>query len=257
MTDLVAEMDRNRENEVEENAKDDFQEKELYSETVNCPSGVRVNVDLSDYPASTSEVAVTSFSDVIVENLTNEDVEFVFDEEPSVSTNNNKSPKKCKAKTESGYSFFIKHERSELDKIDMKLKLNMEEVNKKWKQLPADTKNVFNDSARKYNAGSKTMADKSFEKKIKKPRKKIKKKKILVENVKVLTNVEFVNKYEAIELKTNKIDEQNRKLSRQISEIKLSILQKSHDLQLRNDSEAQYMIRYQRLSKLHEKCLKL
>ena len=213
---------------------------------------------------------VGSFSDVIIENLTNEDIEIVNAEpEPKSSVNKKEStrkgkacalskklPENGKAKTVSGYAFFVQHNKSELDKTDKNLKLNMKEINKKWKELAEESREIFNKAAKESKlseSNSKAIAE--VEPKIKKKIKKAPtKRKKTVKEEEILTNVKFVKEFEDVQEKITQLEERNKRLVKLISETKLSFMQKSHELQLKNDNEAQYKIRYQRLYHLHEKC---
>ena len=76
------------------------------------------------------------------------------------------------------------------------------------------------------------------------------------ENVDILTNREFVDKFENIDKRCDELVEDKKKLSQQISENKISILNKSKDLQESTDKEEKYIAKYQKLLVLHDKCNK-
>jgi hypothetical protein len=173
------------------------------------------------------------------------------------SCKNNHDNSRIRVNTISGYAFFVKHERAELDKINTKLKLNMIEINDKWKRLPENDKKIFLETAKNYkHSNPKTVRVPEVKQKVTKPKRLTSRKKVLVEKVKCLTNMEFVDAFENIELKVNELEGRNKKLSQLIFETKMIILQRSHELHLKDDSEALYKARHQRLLTLHEKCHK-
>ena len=162
-----------------------------------------------------------------------------------------------KVKFMSGYAYFFHHEKSELKRRNPKGKLNTKMVIEKWKNFSQDEKNVYNDMATKYkSSGFKPISVPKVKEKANKPKPKVKKSKSHIEKVKVLTNREFVDKFEDISSRNEIVSEKNRVLLKLICKKKLSILTSSHELQKRKDSEADYKARFQKLSIVHEKCQK-
>eukprot|EP00092_Neocalanus_flemingeri_P107506 GFUD01137979.1.p1 GENE.GFUD01137979.1~~GFUD01137979.1.p1 ORF type:complete len:253 (+),score=78.14 GFUD01137979.1:41-799(+) len=157
--------------------------------------------------------------------------------------------------TTSGYACFLHYEKEELKKIDPKGRLNMVVTYEKWKNFSEAEKEIFENIASDYKSSSlKPICVSKVTKNVTKPALKIKKNKMYCESG--LTNREFVDKFEDFDLKTEKLSERNKKLSEIISGKKISILKNSLTLRERNESEAKYKDRYQRLLSLHGKCIK-
>ena len=130
-------------------------------------------------------------------------------------------------------------------------------VIEKWKSFSQDEKKVYNDIAAKYkSSGLKPISVPKVKEKVNKPKAEVKKSKSHNAKVAVLTNREFVDKFEDISSRNEKVSDENRTLLELISIQKLSILNSSHELQKRKDSEADYKARFQKLSIVHEKCQK-
>ena len=160
-----------------------------------------------------------------------------------------------KVKFMSGYAYFFQHEKSELKKRNPKDKLNIKMTIEKWKNFSRDEKKVYKDIATKYKSSGFNPVPVPKEK-VKKLKPKVKTSKLHIAKVDILNNREFVDKFEDISSRNEKVSDKNKLLLELISEKKLSILKNSHELQKRKDSEAEYKARFQKLSVVHEKCLK-
>ena len=196
----------------------------------------------------------------LIDNNTEPNEAFFGDNGDNEKDNNSELVEKIvshprKVKFMSGYAYFFQHEKSELKKRNPKDKLNIKMTIEKWKNFSRDEKKVYKDIATKYKSSGFNPVPVPKEK-VKKLKPKVKTSKPHIAKVEILNNREFVDKFEDISSRNEKVSDKNKLLLELISEKKLSILKNSHELQKRKDSEAEYKARFQKLSVVHEKCLK-
>ena len=187
----------------------------------------------------------------------------VIDEVEHLKDNQSESTEKIvknyhnKVKFMSSYTCFMQHEKLELKKKNPKGKLNSKLINEKWTNFSQDERKVYDDIASEYKSSgiNPFPAPKVKVKSKLKPKHKPKVLKSHIAKEMMLTNREFVDKFEDLASKTEIVAEKNKKLLELISVKKLSILKNSCELQKKIDSEADYKARFQKLLILHEKCL--
>eukprot|EP00092_Neocalanus_flemingeri_P083249 GFUD01104458.1.p1 GENE.GFUD01104458.1~~GFUD01104458.1.p1 ORF type:complete len:292 (-),score=87.47 GFUD01104458.1:40-915(-) len=215
---------------------EDIQLIDMFSENVE----VIISENLSEL--NSSSVNTVSGEDFLLVDPTSEAIKVISEENVG----------KVKAFT-SGYAYFVHLQRAELDKVSTKSMLNMVLINEKWKNLSQAEKDIYNNDVRDYKLPKAKKSVTQHAPKVKKNHApKVKKNSSYCESV--LTNREFVDKFEAVDLKTEKFSDRNKKVSELISEKKSSILKNSLEIQQRKDSEAKYKDRYQRLFSLHGHC---
>ena len=125
---------------------------EVFSESVECPTDVFIDIDLGGI----EEIPSENITDTFVPTLDGSSGGFFNkvqldrntssepDDSSTISSNSNGSSKV----TISGYACFVQHERAELVKINPRGKLKMTVVNKKWANLSHEKKESFNNIAR-------------------------------------------------------------------------------------------------------------
>ena len=233
---------------------------QVFSEIVECPTDLFIDIDLGGIEEIPSKNIIDTFVQIVPSPVgssggvgTEVHLDMNISSEPMDSSSNSSNSCKSSKITISGYACFVQHERGELVKINPKGKLRMPEVNKKWAKLSHEEKEAFNEIAsnlkligRKPVVNAKLVKVKALKKKIKKSD----------DSYDVLNNREFVQRYEELDLKTEELDERNKKLSEANFGLKLRILKKSQEKKMRNENEATYKMRYQKLLMLHNKCIK-
>ena len=236
----------------------------LSSDNVKSPLDMLIDMGMVE----TLEVASEQMDYSYLTNINTEPSETVLnnpiDEVYNLKENNSESVEKIvsnypsKVKFMSSYAFFMKHEKLELKKKDPKGKINSKLINEKWANLSQLERKVYSDMASEYKSTGNNPfpLPKVKVKSEPKSKPKVNESKCPAAKEIILTNREFVDKFEDISIKTEIVAEKNKKLLELISVKKLSILKNSHEMQKRNDSEADYRSRFQKLSALHEKCFK-